>query len=143
LELWIVAEPSRHDLHLNRVSKSFGSMLVVSDVSFALNKGEFLALLGPSGCGKTTTLSMIAGFERPDSGMISIRDQRVESLPPERRDIGMVFQNYALFPHMSVAENITFGLKMRQTAKADIEPRVRRIAALVKVDHLLDRQPRN
>lgn len=137
-----MAEPSRYDLQLNRVSKSFGSTLVVSDVSFALNKGEFLALLGPSGCGKTTTLSMIAGFERPDSGMISIRDQRVESLPPERRDIGMVFQNYALFPHMSVAENIAFGLKMRRTAKADIEPRVRRVAALVKVDHLLDRQPK-
>lgn len=137
-----MAEPSRYDLQLNCVSKSFGSTLVVSDISFALNKGEFLALLGPSGCGKTTTLSMIAGFEHPDSGMISIRDQRVESLPPERRDIGMVFQNYALFPHMSVAENIAFGLKMRRTAKADIEQRVRRVAALVKVDHLLDRQPK-
>jgi ABC-type Fe3+/spermidine/putrescine transport system ATPase subunit len=137
-----VAEPSRYDLQLNGVSKSFGSTLVVSDASFALNKGEFLALLGPSGCGKTTTLSMIAGFERPDSGLIAIRDQRVESLPPERRDIGMVFQNYALFPHMSVAENIAFGLKMRRSSKADIEPRLRKVAALVKVDRLLDRQPK-
>jgi len=137
-----VANSAGYDLQLDSVSKSFGPVRVVSDVSFALSKGEFLALLGPSGCGKTTTLSMVAGFERPDSGSIAIRAKRVEALPPERRDIGMVFQNYALFPHMSVAANIGFGLKMRGLAKAEIEPRVRDVAALVKVDHLLARQPR-
>jgi ABC-type Fe3+/spermidine/putrescine transport system ATPase subunit len=137
-----VANLGSFDLQLDSVSKSFGSVRVVSGVSFGLAKGEFLALLGPSGCGKTTTLSMVAGFERPDSGSIAIRAKRVEALPPERRDIGMVFQNYALFPHMSVAANIAFGLKMRGRSKADIEPRVQSIAELVKVEHLLSRQPR-
>ncbi len=129
------------DLNLRHVSKSFGATLVVKESSFSLAKGEFLSLLGPSGCGKTTTLSMIAGFERPDSGAIEIRGRRVENLPPERRDIGMVFQSYALFPHMSVAENIGFGLKMRGVARAEIGERVVKSAELVKVNHLLDRYP--
>lgn len=137
-----MAESNSYDLQLQSVSKSFGSTIVVSDVSFSLTKGEFLALLGPSGCGKTTTLSMIAGFEQPAAGAITIRGKPVEKLPPERRDIGMVFQNYALFPHMTVAENIGFGLKMRGVSAANIAPRVRDAAALVKVDHLLERQPR-
>ncbi len=129
------------DLSLRDVSKSFGATVVVKDSSFSLVRGEFLSLLGPSGCGKTTTLSMIAGFERPNSGAIEIRGRRVENLPPERRDIGMVFQSYALFPHMSVAENIGFGLKMRKVATAEITKRVVQAAELVKVSHLLDRYP--
>ncbi|WP_213774579.1 ABC transporter ATP-binding protein [Bradyrhizobium sp. dw_78] len=133
---------SRYDLEVKSLSKSFGDTTVVTGVSFELVPGEFLALLGPSGCGKTTTLSMIAGFERPDSGHIVIRGKAVEDQPPERRNIGMVFQNYALFPHMSVAENIAFGLKMRRVSRSEIAPRVAGAAKLVKVDHLLDRQPR-
>jgi ABC-type Fe3+/spermidine/putrescine transport system ATPase subunit len=131
-----------YDLEVDRVGKSFGPVAVVIDASFALVPGEFISLLGPSGCGKTTTLSMIAGFERPDSGAILIRGQRIENAPPERRNIGMVFQNYALFPHMSVAENIGFGLTMRRTAGAEITQRVRAVAELVKVDHLLQRRPK-
>jgi spermidine/putrescine transport system ATP-binding protein len=137
-----VADSLAYDLEVAHVSKSFGASLVVIDVSLALAPGEFVSLLGPSGCGKTTTLSMIAGFEHPDTGAILIRGKRIESAPPERRNIGMVFQNYALFPHMSVAENIAFGLKMRGVPRADMASRLRNAAALVKVDHLLERQPK-
>ena len=129
------------DLELLGVRKNFGDTVVVRDTSFSLEKGEFLSLLGPSGCGKTTTLAMIAGFERPNAGAISIRGKRVEDLPPERRDIGMVFQNYALFPHMNVATNIGFGLKMRRVSAPDIRERVALAAELVKVSHLHDRYP--
>jgi len=129
------------DLELKGVRKSFGDTVVVTDSSFSLAKGEFLSLLGPSGCGKTTTLSMIAGFERPDAGIIAIRGKRVENLPPERRDIGMVFQNYALFPHMNVAANIGFGLKMRKVPQDEIRKRVSAAAELVKVAHLQERYP--
>jgi spermidine/putrescine transport system ATP-binding protein len=132
----------KYDLEVAHVSKSFGATPVVVDVSLALVPGEFVSLLGPSGCGKTTTLSMIAGFEQPDTGSILIRGKQIENAPPERRNIGMVFQNYALFPHMSVAENIAFGLKMRRVSGADIGSRLREIAALVKVDHLLERRPK-
>lgn len=130
------------DLELRSVRKRFGDQTVVQDVSFSLAKGEFLSLLGPSGCGKTTTLSMVAGFEAPSGGEIRIRGRRIDALPPEKRDIGMVFQNYALFPHLTVAGNIGFGLRMRgvrgQPAREEIESSAR----LVKVDHLLDRTPR-
>lgn len=129
------------DLELKGVRKSFGDTVVVTDSSFSLAKGEFLSLLGPSGCGKTTTLSMIAGFERPNAGIIAIRGKRVENLPPERRDIGMVFQNYALFPHMNVAANIGFGLKMRKVPQDEIRKRVSAAAELVKVAHLQERYP--
>ena len=130
------------DLELVDVSKSFDDNIVVRDVSLAMTKGEFVALLGPSGCGKTTTLSMIAGFEVPTHGEIRIRGERVENRPPEKRNIGMVFQNYALFPHMTVAENIGFGLRMRGTARNEIGTRVAECAKLVKVDHLIGRLPR-
>ncbi len=130
------------DLELRSVEKRFGDQAVVRGVSFALEKGEFLSLLGPSGCGKTTTLSMIAGFEAPSGGEILIRDRRIDALPPEKRDIGMVFQNYALFPHLTVADNIGFGLRMRGMRKAEARIEVESSARLVKVDHLLDRYPR-
>ena len=130
------------DLELVDVSKSFDDNVVVKDVSLAMTKGEFVALLGPSGCGKTTTLSMIAGFEIPTHGEIRIRGERVENRPPEKRNIGMVFQNYALFPHMTVAENIGFGLRMRGVARNEIGTRVAEGAKLVKVDYLLARLPR-
>lgn len=134
-------ESAAIDLELKGVRKSFGDTVVVRESSFSLQKGEFLSLLGPSGCGKTTTLAMIAGFEHPNAGVIAIRGKRVEDLPPERRDIGMVFQNYALFPHMNVAANIGFGLKMRKVPEAEIRDRVALAAELVKVAHLRDRYP--
>ena len=130
------------DLDLRSVKKRFGALTVVHGVSIALQKGEFLSLLGPSGCGKTTTLSMIAGFETPSEGEIRVRDRRIDNLPPEKRDIGMVFQNYALFPHLTVADNIGFGLKMRGIRGAAAREDIVNSAKLVKVDHLLDRHPR-
>lgn len=133
---------SDSDLELRSVHKQFGDLTVVRDVSLTLEKGEFLSLLGPSGCGKTTTLSMIAGFEAPSAGEIRICGRRIDDLPPEKRDIGMVFQNYALFPHLTVAENIAFGLKMRGVRAAAAKTEVEKSARLVKVDHLLDRYPR-
>ncbi len=129
------------DLELSAVDKAYGGQPVVRGASFALRRGEFLSLLGPSGCGKTTTLSMIAGFETPTRGEIRIRGRRVNALPPERRDIAMVFQNYALFPHMSVAENIGFGLRMRRVPAAERGKRVAETARLVQVEHLLGRRP--
>ena len=100
------------DVVLDHVSKVFGDGTVaVDDFSLSVRKGEFVALLGPSGCGKTTTLKMIGGFEEPSSGTISIAGQSVLGVPPERRSTGMVFQNYALFPHMNVSENVGYGLK--------------------------------
>ena len=129
------------DLELAGIDKAFGGVPVVRDAGFTLGRGEFLSLLGPSGCGKTTTLSMVAGFETPTRGEIRIRGRRVNDLAPERRDVGMVFQNYALFPHMSVAENIGFGLRMRGVPASGRAPRVAETARLVKVDHLLDRKP--
>jgi ABC-type Fe3+/spermidine/putrescine transport system ATPase subunit len=136
-----VSEASAPDLELADVDKDFGGLNVVRGATFALSRGEFLSLLGPSGCGKTTTLSMIAGFEVPTRGEIRIRGRRVNELFPERRDIGMVFQNYALFPHMSVAENIGFGLRMRKVGAPERKARVEEAARLVKVDHLLERRP--
>jgi len=129
-------------LELVQISKSFGSSVAVREVSLRVEKGEFLSLLGPSGCGKTTTLSMIAGFERASSGRILLQGKDVTNLPPEKRDAGMAFQSYALFPHLNVAGNIGFGLRMRGCAKGEIDKRTRQIAELVRIDHLLDRQPR-
>src|SRR5215831_15276797 len=98
---------------LRGLTKRFGSVVAVDDLDLDVHNGELVALLGPSGCGKTTTLRMIAGFELPDAGDITFDDRRVTELQPERRNIGIVFQNYALFPHMTVAENVAFGLEMR------------------------------
>jgi ABC-type Fe3+/spermidine/putrescine transport system ATPase subunit len=130
------------DLELSNVFKSYGDLKIVNDVNFALKKGEFLSLLGPSGCGKTTTLSMIAGFEHPTAGSIKIRGNRIENMPPEKRDIGMVLQSYALFPHMTIEKNIGFGLRMRGVPLIERRERVLAAARMVKVDHLLDRLPR-
>jgi putative spermidine/putrescine transport system ATP-binding protein len=130
------------DLELRSIEKRFADLTVVRGVSITLAKGEFVSLLGPSGCGKTTTLSMIAGFEAPSGGEILIRGRRIDALPPEKRDIGMVFQNYALFPHLNVADNIGFGLRMRGVRAGDARAEVEASARLVKVDHLLDRMPR-
>src|SRR5688500_15826470 len=105
-------------LSLKNISRSFGSTRAVADVSLDVEQGEFFGLLGPSGCGKTTTLRMIAGLEKPDSGTIQFQNTDITNLPAERRGFGMVFQNYALFPHLNVFENVAFGLHARHAAKA-------------------------
>jgi ABC-type Fe3+/spermidine/putrescine transport system ATPase subunit len=119
-------------LRLEALTKRFGDTTAVSDLSLEVREGEFLSLLGPSGCGKTTTLRMIAGFERPTSGRILLGDRDVTDLSPQRREMGMVFQSYALFPHLDVFENVAFGLKTRGTGGAEIRTRVER--ALERVD---------
>ena len=128
------------DVVLDHVSKVFGDGTVaVDDFSLSVRKGEFVALLGPSGCGKTTTLKMIGGFEEPSSGTISIAGQSVLGVPPERRSTGMVFQNYALFPHMNVSENVGYGLKLRGIPKAERQAKVQRLLDLLSLDDVADR----
>ena len=119
-------------LSLANIGKSFGSTRAVNDVSLDVNKGEFFGPLGPSGCGKTTTLRMIAGLELPDSGTVQFENENITNLPPERRGFGMVFQNYALFPHLNVFENVAFGLRARHKSKAQIEERVNGALELVQ-----------
>ncbi len=112
------------DIHLKKLTKTYGSYAAVSGIDLKIAEGEFFSLLGPSGCGKSTTLRMIAGFVAPTSGEILIGSDNVTPLPPEKRDIGIVFQNYAIFPHMSVADNIAFGLKLRKRPRDEIRARV-------------------
>ena len=106
------------------VAKNFGEVKALDNVSLAISRGEFMTLLGPSGCGKTTLLKLAAGFLAPDSGTVAIDGKCVNDVPTYKREIGMMFQNYALFPHMSVAENIAFGLEMRKMAKAEMAPKI-------------------
>src|SRR5436853_7909933 len=120
-------------LSLSSVSKRFGTTPAVVNVSIAVERGEFFGLLGPSGCGKTTTLRIIAGLESPDTGRIEFDGRDITSLSPEKRGFGMVFQNYALFPHLNVFENVAFGLKARRFEKAKIADRVRDALALVQL----------
>lgn len=122
-------------LSLKHISKRFDSMQAVADVSLDVVRGEFFGLLGPSGCGKTTTLRMIAGLEKPDSGTIEFDDRNITSLSPERRGFGMVFQNYALFPHLDVFGNVAFGLRARHKPKAEIAERVSSALGLVQLPH--------
>ena len=126
-------------LRLDQVSKSFGSVQALSPLSLEVQPGEMMALLGPSGCGKTTTLRIVAGFSMPDTGSVFIGDRDVTELPPHRRGLGMVFQNYSLFPHMTVAENVAFGLKMHGTNRADIDGRVAEMLRLVRLENFADR----
>jgi len=129
------------EIRLERVRKTFGRVVAVKDVDLTIADGEFLVLLGPSGCGKTTTLRCIAGLERVDTGRIFIGGRDVTELPPARRGIAMVFQSYAVFPHMTVAQNIGFGLRMRRIAKREIRAAVQEVAELLQIDELLDRYP--
>jgi len=122
--------------------KRYGSSTAVNGISLNIEHGEFISLLGPSGCGKTTTLKCLAGFESVDDGRILFDGRDVAQLPPEQRDIGMVFQNYALFPHMTVAGNLAFGLEMRGRPKAEITERVRAVLDLVQLGGLGARYPR-
>jgi putative spermidine/putrescine transport system ATP-binding protein len=127
---------------LDRVSKHYGNVAAVRDFSFTVQQGEFVALLGPSGCGKTTTLRMIAGFIPVTSGRITIGAKDVTHVPPHRRNTGMVFQGYALFPHMTVAQNVAFGLEMRKVPKAEVTPRVEEALRLVRLEGYGERYPR-
>ena len=130
-------------VRLDKVRKEFdqGKVAVV-DASFEVADGELLVLVGPSGCGKTTLLRMIAGLETASSGAIRIDGRMVNDVPPRERDIAMVFQNYALYPHMSVAENLAFGLKLRGMARAEIARRVQAAAEMLGLDEMLERRPR-
>ncbi|MEZ2131242.1 MULTISPECIES: ABC transporter ATP-binding protein [unclassified Sinorhizobium] len=124
------------------VRKSYdGVSYVVRGLDLDVAKGEFLTLLGPSGSGKTTTLMMLAGFEAPTDGTITLDDNRIDSVPPHRRNIGVVFQNYALFPHMTVGENVAFPLRMRRLSKAEIAERVRRALDMVRMGNFESRRP--
>ena len=129
-------------LTLQNLRKSFGQTVAVDNVSLEVPQGELVALLGPSGCGKTTTLRMIAGFIGASAGRILIGDQDVTTLPPYRRNTGMVFQSYALFPHMTVAENVAFGLEMRKVPKEERDRRVEEALRLVRLEGLGGRMPR-
>lgn len=126
---------------LENVSKYFGDVAAVRDFSLDVADKEFLVLVGPSGCGKSTTLRLVAGLEELEAGDIHIGDTLVNDLPPKDRDIAMVFQNYALYPHMNVYENMAFGLKLRHVPKADIDRRVREAAATLDIGDLLKRRP--
>jgi spermidine/putrescine ABC transporter ATP-binding subunit len=127
---------------LDGVTKRFGKTTALDDVTLMVRRGELMTLLGPSGCGKTTLLNLVAGFLTPDSGEIAIAGRRMTDVPAYRREIGIMFQNYALFPHMSVAANVGYGLRMRRIAKAEIARRVGEALALVKLAGLEDRKPR-
>jgi sn-glycerol 3-phosphate transport system ATP-binding protein len=128
-------------LRLERVSKHWGATRAVDEASFATRSGALVVLLGPSGCGKSTTLRMIAGLDTPTAGRILIDERDVTGAPPAERRISMVFQSYALFPHLSVAENILFGVKVRKDPIADRAPRLARVAALLGLTELLERKP--
>ncbi|MBL8701316.1 MAG: ABC transporter ATP-binding protein [Alphaproteobacteria bacterium] len=129
-------------LRLDHLSKRYGDFQAVRDVTLDIADGEFLVLLGPSGCGKTTTLRMVAGFITPSGGTIRIGERDVTELPPWKRNSGLVFQSYALFPHLTVAQNVAFGLEMRKYPKAELSGRVVEALRLVRLEHLAERLPR-
>ena len=128
-------------LRLNGLTRKYGNFTAVDGIDLAVGDGEFVTLLGPSGCGKTTTLRMVAGFIEPDRGEIWFDDRRMTDVPPHRRNTAMVFQSYALFPHMSVAQNVAFGLKMRKLSAAEQETRIRQALDMVSLRGLEDRRP--
>src|SRR5215475_10718048 len=130
------------NLTIAGVHKRFGNVHAVRGVDLEIPDGEFTVLVGPSGCGKSTLLRTIAGLEEADEGSITIGDEIVNDVRPSDRDVAMVFQNYALYPHMTVYKNIAFGLMARKLANADIEERVQRAAAMLGIAELLDRLPR-
>ncbi|HRV92865.1 MAG TPA: ABC transporter ATP-binding protein [Anaerolineae bacterium] len=130
------------NVELRNVTKRFGDFVAVDNVSLQIHEGEFFSLLGPSGCGKTTNLRMIAGFELPSEGEIYLKGHPVGQLPPFKRNVNTVFQNYALFPHMTVAENVGFGLEMKKLSKSEINQRVNETLDLVRLPNLGSRKPR-
>src|SRR5256885_7759364 len=135
-------ELPRAAIGLVGVSKRFGTHAAVDDVSLEIEEGEFFSLLGPSGCGKTTTLRMVAGFELPDAGRIVLQGTDVTEVPANRRPVNMVFQQYALFPHMSVYDNVAFGLKVKRVPRSEHAGRVREILRLVSLEDFEKRRAR-
>src|SRR5262245_62046564 len=129
-------------LELVGICKSFGRRPVLSGIDMKIPEGEFLVVVGPSGCGKSTLLRIIAGLERPDRGEILINGERMTGRPPASRGVAMVFQSYALYPHMTAYENMSFGLKQARASHDDIHRSVIRAAEILKITHLLDRKPR-
>jgi multiple sugar transport system ATP-binding protein len=129
------------EVEFRGVSRRFGDVLALHGLDLTVGDGEFLILVGPSGCGKSTALRLLAGLDKPSSGEILIGGQSVTRLGPGERDIAMVFQNYALYPHMSVYQNLAYGLRQRRTPRAEVDRRVRETAALLDIDQLLDRKP--
>ena len=128
-------------LELSQIRKAFNQNVVVQNFDLGIEKGEFVSFLGPSGCGKTTTLRMVAGFDLPTSGTIRIDGKDITHLRPNQRNVGMVFQSYALFPNMTVGENVAFGLKIGKWPTAEIKARVDEMLAIIKLPHLVDRYP--
>ena len=140
----LAAENSdRFAVQLESVTKRFGKIYALNDTSLAVRRGELVTLLGPSGCGKTTLLNLIAGFLQPDRGEITIDGRRVNDVATYKRQIGMMFQNYALFPHMTIADNVGYGLRMRGVAKSEIRDRVANVLALVRLAGVEDRRPQH
>src|SRR5215469_12533249 len=133
--------PPGVELEVRGLTKRYSAQVSVGPISFEVQEGEFFSLLGPSGCGKTTTLRCIAGFETLTEGSISLHGERLDDKPPHRRDVGLVFQNYALFPHLTVFDNVAFGLRLRHVAKAEIAERVGRILRLVDLPQMTERFP--
>jgi multiple sugar transport system ATP-binding protein len=128
-------------VYLEHITRQFGSAIAIEDITFEVPDGEFWVLVGPSGCGKSTLLRTIAGLERATSGKLYIGDRLVNQVPARQRDVAMVFQNYALYPHMTVAQNLGFGLRMRRADRAEIQTRIQTVAQALAIDHLLDRKP--
>jgi spermidine/putrescine ABC transporter ATP-binding subunit len=128
-------------LRVSDLEHAYGTQRVLEDVSFSIDEGERLCLLGPSGCGKTTTLQVLAGFVKPNNGSVEIKGERIDGMPPEARNIGIMFQNYALFPHMSVFDNVAFGLRMRGVEREDIKARVMEALQLVRLPHAAAKKP--
>src|ERR1041384_550525 len=127
---------------LQNIGKRYGAVSVVDDLSLEIDDGEFIVLLGPSGCGKTTTLRMLAGLETVTSGDIFIGDERINDVPTQQRDLAMVFLSYALYPHMTIAENIAYPLRVRKLDKNERQKRVARVARMLEIEALLERKPR-
>jgi multiple sugar transport system ATP-binding protein len=130
------------DMQLEHVYKRYGKVVAVTDFNLDVGDKEFIVFVGPSGCGKSTTLRMIAGLEEISDGLLKIGGRVVNDVPPKDRDIAMVFQNYALYPHMNVYENMAFGLRLRKVPKPDIDRRVRDAAKILQIEHLLERKPK-
>ena len=128
-------------INIENVVKRFGKDTIINGLSLNIKEGEFFTLLGPSGCGKTTLLRMIIGFNSIEGGEIKLDEKLINNIPTNKRNMGMVFQNYAIFPHMSVKDNVAFGLKRKKMSKQEIEEKVDEILKIVKIDHLKDRMP--
>jgi len=134
-------DPETYDIEIEHVTKRFGDFTAVKDMSLKIRKGEFFSMLGPSGCGKTTTLRMVAGFEQPTEGEIYVANAPVAGVPPYKRPVNTVFQNYALFPHLNVWENVAFGLKRQKVPEPEIKTRVQEALEMVEMDQMMQRRP--